>query len=119
MADAGQFQVQKGVLPRIHIDGHDLFRAGQGVVQGIAAGGGNDQDRIVGHEVQCLLIQPRIFPAGVVDQVVAMNQLEDLSTGPFTNRHKIPPGIVRGRAVDFAGFIPLGKRFATIRDLFT
>ena len=61
IADAGQLQFQQGVLPRIHVDGHDLLGAGQGVIQGIAAGGGDHQHRVIGREFQCLVIEPGIF----------------------------------------------------------
>ena len=94
MADASQLQVQEGVLPRIHVHGQDLLGTGQGIVQGVAASRGNDQHGVVGREFHRFVVEPGIFPAGVIDQVVPVDQFEDLTARPFANRHGYSPCIV-------------------------
>jgi len=57
--------------------------AEQGVVQHIAAGAGDRQQGVLGAEIQGLAVHRRVFPTGVVDQVVAMHEMETLVTEPL------------------------------------
>jgi hypothetical protein len=73
----GGLQFQEGVLDGVHVHGVDLAAAGQQVVQGVAAGAGDDQEAVVGPEIEGLAVQGRVFPAGVVNEVVAVDRPED------------------------------------------
>jgi hypothetical protein len=42
--------------------------SGQGIVQNIAAGAGNDEQLVISPQLQCATVDRRIFPTGVVDQ---------------------------------------------------
>src|ERR1700722_11972233 len=50
-ANAGRFQFQKGVLDRVHIYGVDFACPGDQVIEGVAAGAGDDQDTVFGLEL--------------------------------------------------------------------
>jgi hypothetical protein len=82
-------EFQQGVLAGVHIYGIDMTCACQKVVKGIATCGADDQQTILGAEVQRLAIEPGIFPASVVDEVVAMDKLKNTTTDPFTNWHRL------------------------------
>jgi len=61
----------------------------QQVIQGVATGRGDYQQSVLGTEIQGLAIEPGIFPAGVVYEVVAMDELKYTSTNPFTDLHRL------------------------------
>ena len=50
-ADGAELQLQQERLARVGVDGHDLG-TGERVVQGIAAGAGDDQNAVAGHEIE-------------------------------------------------------------------
>lgn len=50
IANAGDLQFQQGILARIGVDGMDLCRPLQGVIESIATGAGNDQQPVIGSE---------------------------------------------------------------------
>ena len=66
--DAGKFQLKQGGLPRVGVNGMDMPWSGEGIVERVAAGTGDDQDGVVAADIQRQTIHRRIFPAGVVDQ---------------------------------------------------
>jgi hypothetical protein len=88
--DAGDLQVEQSVLPRIHIDGMHAVRPAQGVIECVAAGRRDDQDVVARPDFQGHAIQPRVFPAGVIDQVVAVDEFEDPPADPIEHRHAEP-----------------------------
>ena len=91
ISNARQLQFQKRVLTRVHVDGMDVLHAGQRVVQGIAAGRGDHQHGVVGPELQRLAVEPRVLPAGVINEVVSVNEVEDSAAHPVDQRHTVFP----------------------------
>ncbi len=88
LAGGGELQLEQRVLSRVHIDRVDFLGLAQGVVDGIAPGGGDNHNRIGWLQFKRLAIEPRIFPTGVVDQIVAMNESKDASANPFLQGHR-------------------------------
>lgn len=76
-ADGRQFQFEQGVLAWVGIHGVDAPGPGQGVIEDVAAGAGDDQHGVVRGEIEGLAIHRRIFPAGVVDQGAGVDGVED------------------------------------------
>ena len=77
VADPGHLEFQQGVLDRVDVHGMDFPRSGQEVIEGIAAGAGDDQETIVRTQLESHSVQGWIFPAGVVNEVTAVNRRED------------------------------------------
>src|SRR5262249_35035873 len=75
--NGGALQFKKRVLDGVDVNGVDLAAAGQQVVQGVAAGAGDDDQPVALTQLQGDPVQGGVFPAGVVDQVVPMYRLED------------------------------------------
>jgi hypothetical protein len=67
----------------------NFFGTTQSVVERIAASGCDYQDTIGRFEFERLAIESGIFPAGVVYEVVAMDELTYTSTNPFTDLHRL------------------------------
>jgi hypothetical protein len=88
-ADTGQLELQKRVLPRVEIHGNHAFGPREGIVQGVAARRGDDQDRVVGPEFEGDPVQARVLPAGVVDEVVLMHELKHAAAHPFADGHDL------------------------------
>ena len=61
------------------------MRAGQRVVEHVAAGAGDDQHAIVRRQVQRRSVDGRILPAGVVDKRAAIDRIEQLLVDPVEN----------------------------------
>jgi hypothetical protein len=74
--DPGELEGQEGVLAGIEVDAVDAAGSLQGVVEGIAARRGDDQHFVFGAQFKGDPVEPGVFPAGVVDEVVAMHHLE-------------------------------------------
>lgn len=74
---AGELELVEGDLARVEIDGMDARRPGQRVVEHVATGTGDDQQLVVGADIEHLAIDGRVFPAGVVDQGVRMQCVEE------------------------------------------
>src|SRR5262249_29582760 len=100
-ADGGALQFEQGVLDGVDVHRVDLPGAGEEVVEGVAAGAGDDQDAVVGGEVEGGPVQGRVLPARVVDEVAAVDRLEDpvveaLAGGKRGHLHGGFPGSVWG-----------------------
>ena len=75
--DRRQLEFQQGVLAKIHVHGMDPPRRIECVIEGVAAGRSDEDQFIVGPQAQDLAVQPGILPAGVVDEVVSMDVIEE------------------------------------------
>jgi len=73
----GHFEFQQGVLAEIHVDGMNLGGIIEQVIQRIAACAGDHDDFRGGIESEHLAIEPRVLPGTVVDEIGAMDVLED------------------------------------------
>jgi hypothetical protein len=60
-----------------------MGRSSQSIIERIATGRGDDQNAIFAGQFQSLAIQPRVFPASVIDQVISMDELENTPTDPI------------------------------------
>ena len=89
VSNRGGFQLQQGVLPGVHVHGVDVSGACQQIVQRIATGGTDHQQSVFGAKIQRLAIEPGIFPAGVVDEVVSVDELKYTAGDPFTDWHRL------------------------------
>jgi hypothetical protein len=69
------------VLARVDVHGEDA-RADERVVEGVAAGARDDEDAVVGSEPQGLPVHRGVFPALVVDDVPAVDGLEEAAAEP-------------------------------------
>ena len=74
--DAGELQLEQRVLPRIGIHGVDRGRAGEGVVEHVAAGA-RDHEHPVARDVERLAVNGGVLPAGVVDERPRYDGLEE------------------------------------------
>ena len=81
--NALHLEFQERILPRIHVDGMNVRGTGQSVIKCIATGRCDDEHSVLVGQIKSLMIQPRIFPARVVDQVVTVNEFEDTPTYPI------------------------------------
>ena len=70
---AGLLEFQQGVLPGVDVDRVNPAGTVQRVVEGIAARRRDHDDRVVRPEAERRAIEARVFPTGVVDEVVAVN----------------------------------------------
>ena len=50
------------------------------------------QHTVARADLQRDAVQPWVFPAGVIDEVVAVDEFEDASTDPIEHRHAAAPG---------------------------
>ncbi len=87
--DRGDLEVEQGVLARIHVYGIDFGRAEEGVVQGITPGAGNYEDGILWGDFQGNAVEPGIFPAAVVHQIVSVDVGKGFSADPILNRFSL------------------------------
>lgn len=85
--NGGGLQFEQRVLPRIHIHGMDLSCTGEQVIEGIAACGGDHQHFVLLGQVQCLAVEPGVFPASVVNKIVTVDESKDSSANPFADGH--------------------------------
>lgn len=76
-ADAGELELEQGVLTEIHIHRMDAARAVEGVVEGVAPGGSDHDQIVLGGEAHDLAIEPGVFPAGIIHQAVTMDAGEN------------------------------------------
>jgi hypothetical protein len=58
---------------RIHIDAVDTFRPTEQVIESVTTRAGDRDNAIAGADVQRFMIERRIFPALVVDEIPAVN----------------------------------------------
>ena len=91
--DARALEFEEGNLDRVDIDGVDLARSCEQVVEGIATRAGDHHDAIGRAEIQGHAIERGIFPAGVVDQIVAMDRREDSATEFLSRREARHSGV--------------------------
>ena len=66
----------------------DVACAGDRIVECVAAGGRYHQHAVLLCQVQRAAVQPRIFPARIVNEVIAMDELEYASANPIAQRHR-------------------------------
>ena len=85
VADAGHFKFQQCVLPGIHIDGIDVIESRQCVGQGIATCRSDDQEVVFGGQFENLFVNSRVFPAGIIDEIVSVYELKDTTAQPFAD----------------------------------
>src|SRR5262249_41097999 len=101
-AQGRDLELHERVLNGIDVNRVDLARSRKEVVERVAAGAGDDSHAVVRAEVECLAVECRVFPAGVVDQVPAVYRLEDARTEPLAG----------GRGVDHAKTFRVRPAFA-------
>jgi hypothetical protein len=74
--NGSQFQFQERRLVRIDIDAVDRGGVVNQIVERIAAGAGDHHDTIVRADIQNRVIQGRIFPTLVVDEITGVDLIE-------------------------------------------
>jgi len=74
--DTRELELQQGVLARVGIHRMNAPGSGQGIVEDIAPGAGDDQHGVVAVDVQRQAVHCRVFPAGVVDQRPRVDGIE-------------------------------------------
>ncbi len=75
-ADAGELELEQRGLARIGVHRVNSRRALQRIVEGVAAGAGDDEHRILRGQLQRLPVYGRVFPAGVVDERAGVDRVE-------------------------------------------
>ena len=70
-------QLEQGNLARIHVYGMNRGGRRQGVVERVAAGARDDHHVVRGRQCERLVINCRIFPAGVVDESASVESVEE------------------------------------------
>ncbi len=88
MPDECHFESKKGVLPEVHVHCVDASWTVQQVIQNIAAGAGDDHDIAIRAYPQKLAVDGGIFPAGVINQPVPVDESEELTVQ--THQHRPP-----------------------------
>src|SRR5262249_16870848 len=73
---AGEFQFQQRVLPGVHVHGVYVAGPGEGVIEGVATGGRDDDHAVLIGQLQRDAIHPRIFHALVVKYVPPVNDID-------------------------------------------
>jgi hypothetical protein len=87
--DAGDLEVQQRVLPRVHVDRVDVPGVVERVVEGVAARRRDHHELVVRLDREGLTVETRVFPAGVVDEVVVVHPAEGLLAAPLQEcRHR-------------------------------
>lgn len=74
--ESSQLEFEQCSLVRIQIDTIDAFGAAEEVIQRVAAGAGDHNDPVAGCDLQSPLVNNRVFPALVVDEVASVNLVE-------------------------------------------
>jgi hypothetical protein len=74
-ADARPLELEQVVLAGVDVHGQDV-RAGERVVEGVAARAGDDEHPVGGLQAQRLVVHRRVLPALVVDQVLPVHGVE-------------------------------------------
>jgi hypothetical protein len=87
LPDGGDLEFEQGVLSRVHVDGVDVPDSTEEVIEGIAPRGRDDEEPILRGQLQGDAVEPGIFPAGVVDEVVTVDEAENSTADPFTDCH--------------------------------
>ena len=85
VADAGYFEFQQRILPRIHIDSIDMIETRQGVGEGVASRRGDNQKVVLWGQIEHLFVYSRVFPARVIDEIISVNESKDPTAEPFIN----------------------------------
>ena len=75
--DQRELELEHGVLAVVDVDRMDLGRPIEQVVERVATGAGDHDDAALSVESHEFAIDARIFPAGVVDQLPAMDVVKD------------------------------------------
>jgi hypothetical protein len=75
-SNARHLELQESVLTRIHVDRKNFLGAVQRVIQDVTPRGGDDEQGIRRTNLQGQSINPRVFPARVVDEVIGVNETE-------------------------------------------
>ena len=116
--DAGELQFEQRVLAGIHVHGVDMTRPRQRIIQRVAAGRGDHQHVVVRLQAQRHTIEARVLPARVVDQVMAVDQVEDVPAEPFPDGHRAlqPPPPSCAPELAFACIVAARQAGARSRD---
>ena len=85
LSGSNQFKVQQMVLLGIHIDGVDMPGTGQRVVNRVTTRRCDHHHTVCRRQFQRDSIQARIFPALVVDDIAAVDDIEPCLTESFDN----------------------------------
>ena len=76
--DEGHFKAQQGVLAEVHVHRMDLSRSIQQIIQHITAGAGDDHSPTFRVKLEELTVYAWIFPTGVINQAVAVEESKKL-----------------------------------------
>jgi len=97
MAQQRHLQLKERILPGIDVDAADLPGAIEQVVEGIAPGAGDHHHPAVAVQGHRLAVQPRILPAGIVDQVARVDAPEHPVVRPLQQASPMPEQPARSR----------------------
>ena len=111
-SDGCDLQLQQRVLAGVHVHGVHVRRLRQDVVEHVAAGRRDGEDGVAPRQVQRDAVQTGIFPAGVVDEVVPLDQIEDVAVDVLDHGH----GVAIGASMRPAGVEPATARRRVCKD---
>ena len=82
-SNPGPLEFEKRVLAGVEIDGMDLAGSGEEIIENVSAGARDDQDAIGRRELKRHPVERGVFPAGVEDQMVPDQGLEEAGVKPL------------------------------------